>query len=99
MPRPTFKPSDLMRRILPEDLFLGMLCFERKRAERSGKKFFLLLLDAQDTVETDRQASVLQGIIKAASATRRETDPAGWYQHEVILGIIFTELLCDSTVI
>src|ERR1700693_2123624 len=91
-PRPNFNPSNLMKRILPEELFLGMLCFERKRAERSGKKFFLLLRNAQEAMGTNRQATVFQGIVKAADSARRETDLAGWYREEAILGIIFTEL-------
>jgi lipopolysaccharide/colanic/teichoic acid biosynthesis glycosyltransferase len=91
-PRPNFNPSNLMKRILPEELFLGMLCFERKRAERSGKKFFLLLLNAQEAIGTNRQATVFRGIVKAADSARRETDLAGWYREDAILGIIFTEL-------
>jgi lipopolysaccharide/colanic/teichoic acid biosynthesis glycosyltransferase len=92
VPQPHHSPSNLMQKILPEDLFLGMLCLERKRAERSGKKFLLLLLDAADAAETRRQAELLKGVINAANAARRETDPAGWYKHNSILGIIFTEL-------
>jgi len=91
-PRPHLNPSGLMQRILPEDLFLAMLCLERKRAERSSRKFLLLLLDAENATGTSRQGKVLNGIVKAADAARRETDPAGWYKHSAILGIIFTEL-------
>jgi lipopolysaccharide/colanic/teichoic acid biosynthesis glycosyltransferase len=90
--RPNFNPSNLMQRILPEELFLGMLCFERKRAERSGKKFFLLLLNAQEAIGTSRQATIFKGIVKAAESSRRETDLAGWYRDDAILGVIFTEL-------
>src|ERR1700733_8565742 len=85
-------PSDMMQRILPEDLFLGMLCLDRKRAERSGKKLALLLLDAEDAESTGRKAQILEGVIKAANVARRETDPAGWYKQNAVLGIIFTEL-------
>lgn len=92
VPRPKRNPSDLMQQTLPEELFLGMLCLERKRTERSGKRFLLLLLDAQDAAETGRQAQVLKGVIKAADAARRETDPAGWYKDSAILGIIFAEI-------
>jgi lipopolysaccharide/colanic/teichoic acid biosynthesis glycosyltransferase len=81
-----------MQRILPEELFLGMLCLDRKRAERSGKKLLLLLLDAEDAEKTGRKAQILDGAVKAAKAARRETDPAGWYRQNAILGIIFTEL-------
>ncbi len=92
VPRPKRNPSDLMQQTLPEELFLGMLCLERKRSERSGKRFLLLLLDAQDAAETGRQAQVLKGVIKAADTARRETDPAGWYKDNAILGIIFAEI-------
>jgi lipopolysaccharide/colanic/teichoic acid biosynthesis glycosyltransferase len=92
MSSPSLKPSDLMQQILPQDLFLGMICLERKRAERSRKRFSLLLLDAQDAIESDRHTPVLKALVKVVRAARRETDPAGWYKHEEVLGIIFTEL-------
>jgi len=85
-------PSDLTQRILPEELFLGILCLERKRAERSNRKFLLLLLDAAEAVETERHSQVLRGLIEAANTARRETDPAGWYKQDAILGVMFTEL-------
>jgi exopolysaccharide biosynthesis polyprenyl glycosylphosphotransferase len=69
-----------------------MLCLERKRAERSRKKLFLLLLDVDEATETNRKTEILKGVVKAANAARRETDPAGWYKQNAILGIIFTEL-------
>ena len=90
--RAAVNPSDLTQRILPEDLFLGILCLERKRAERSNRKFLLLLLDAAETVETERHNQVLKGLTEAANIARRETDPAGWYKRDAILGVIFTEL-------
>jgi len=81
-----------MQRTLPEELFLGILCLERKRAERSRKRFLLVLIDAEDAVNTDRHAQILGGVVRAADASRRETDPAGWYKDRAILGIMFTEL-------
>lgn len=89
---PALNPSDVMQSILPEELFLGMLCLERKRAERSGKKLVLVLLDAKDADKTGRRTEILDGVIRAAKAARRETDPSGWYKQNSILGIIFTEL-------
>jgi lipopolysaccharide/colanic/teichoic acid biosynthesis glycosyltransferase len=91
-PRPGYHPSDLTQRILPQDLFLSMLCFERKRAERSGKKFFLMLLDVNEAAGTPKLPGLLKGIVKVATAARRETDLAGWYKENEVLGIIFTEL-------
>ena len=81
-----------MQRILPEELFLGILCLERKRAERSRKRFLLVLIDAEDALKTDHQSQVLAGVVRAADGSRRETDPAGWYKDRAILGIMFTEL-------
>jgi exopolysaccharide biosynthesis polyprenyl glycosylphosphotransferase len=93
-PRVTTKPNpfDLTRLILSEELFLGMLCLERKRAERSENKFTLILVDARAAIEADSQAGILQRIVKAVDGARRETDLAGWYKQDAILGVIFTEL-------
>jgi lipopolysaccharide/colanic/teichoic acid biosynthesis glycosyltransferase len=90
--RPSLNPSDMMQKILSEEIFLGMLCLDRKRAERSGKRLLLLLLDAEDATKNGRKAEVLKGLVRAANAARRETDPAGWYAHDSVLGIIFTEI-------
>ncbi|MFZ3215851.1 MAG: sugar transferase [Candidatus Acidiferrales bacterium] len=88
----SLNPSDVMQRILSEELFLGMLCLDRKRAERSGKKIVLLLLDAEGADRSGRKPEILEGVVKAVKTARRETDPAGWYKQNSILGIIFTEL-------
>ena len=69
-----------------------MLCLERKRAERSGRKFLLLLLDAETAIHHSRRSEILKGMVRAANVARRETDLAGWYKHNCMLGLIFTEL-------
>src|SRR5579872_2972455 len=92
MPRPASNPLDFTRNILPEDIFLGMLCLERKRAERSGDKFTLILLDARQALNTASAHDVLRRVTKAADKARRDTDIAGWYKDHAVLGIIFTEL-------
>lgn len=89
--RPLVNPSDMMRSILSEELFLGMLCLDRKRAERSGRKILLVLLDAEDAVKSGRKQEILKDLVRAANAARRETDPSGWYKQNCVLGIIFTE--------
>jgi lipopolysaccharide/colanic/teichoic acid biosynthesis glycosyltransferase len=90
--RAILSPPDFMQQILPENVFLAMLGLERKRAERSNKKFLLLLLDADDATSIESRTSILTGIINATDAVRRDTDPAGWYKKNSIIGIIFTEL-------
>src|ERR1700744_3106359 len=83
-------PLDLTRHVLSEEFFLGMLCLERKRAERSGNNFALVLVDARE-IKPEARKSVLERIALAVAATRRETDIVGWYEAEAILGVIFTE--------
>jgi exopolysaccharide biosynthesis polyprenyl glycosylphosphotransferase len=90
--RPASNPLDFTRNILPEELFLGMLCLERKRAERSGDKFTLILLDARAALQNASTHDILRRITKAADKARRDTDIAGWYKDHAVLGIIFTEL-------
>src|ERR1035438_7268092 len=74
VPRPAFSSSDALQGILPENVFLELLCLERKRAERSNKKFLLLLLDVEDATSIEHRAEIVSGIIKAADAVRRDTD-------------------------
>jgi lipopolysaccharide/colanic/teichoic acid biosynthesis glycosyltransferase len=90
--RPASNPLDFTRNILPEEIFLGMLCLERKRAERSGDKFTLILMDARPALARASAHDVLRRITKAADKARRDTDIAGWYKDHAVLGIIFTEL-------
>lgn len=88
-----------MQHILPASLFLGMLCLERKRAERSRKTFLLVLIDAEEALRTERKQEVLDGIVRAANEARRDTDPAGWYKDASVLGIIFTEFGTPNDVV
>lgn len=100
VPRPAAKDPESLLEILPENLFLGMLCLERKRAERSRKTFLLLLINVENVELSRRRSRILEGVIEAADAARRDTDPAGWYKHNSILGIVFTELgALDNTAI
>ena len=91
-PRTAVNVSDLMQLILPEDLFLGILCLERKRAERHSRKFVLVLVDAEGIKPKKGRGRDVKGLVRAANEARRETDPAGWYKQDAIFGIIFTEV-------
>lgn len=85
-------PAGLMQQVLPEELFVGMLCLERKKAERSQRKLLLVLLDATDALHGLRHREVRKGLVRAVDAARRETDIAGWYEEGGVLGTIFTEM-------
>lgn len=81
-------PSEL----LTQDMFQRFLCWERKRAERSGKCVLLMLLNAEKLLATKQSNKVLPGIVSALSSPTRETDILGWYERNAVLAIIFTEL-------
>jgi lipopolysaccharide/colanic/teichoic acid biosynthesis glycosyltransferase len=83
--------SDGEREFLPADAFKRRFSVERKRTERSGKPFLLMLLE---TGQPYRDGSNLFGsAISALLATTRETDAVGWYKNQSTLGVIFTELV------
>jgi lipopolysaccharide/colanic/teichoic acid biosynthesis glycosyltransferase len=77
--------------IVPELSFAKMLRLERRRAERSGKPFMLVLLRGWDT-EQSESMQMVQPIAEAIAACTRETDLLGWYNEEETLGLLLTEL-------
>jgi lipopolysaccharide/colanic/teichoic acid biosynthesis glycosyltransferase len=78
--------------ILPQDAFLRMLVLERKRTERSNRRFVLLLLESQYLMKDLRQDKAIGTILTALSHSTRETDIKGWYEHGSTIGVIFTEI-------
>ena len=78
--------------LLTQDIFQRFLCWERKRAERSGKCVLLMLLNAEKLLVTKQSNKVLATIVSALSSPTRETDILGWCERNAVLGIIFTEL-------
>ena len=75
--------------IMDEHFFVLMLRIERKRTERSGKPFMLMLLDGGELFQ---DPAVLRDIATAIGASTRETDTLGWYETGSMLGVLFTEL-------
>jgi exopolysaccharide biosynthesis polyprenyl glycosylphosphotransferase len=76
--------------VLREDAFLHMLCLERKRAERSGRTFLLVLLDAVNLFEQSKRA--IPRVTSAVCSAMRETDLIGWQQENAVIGVILTEI-------
>ena len=56
---------------------MKLLCLERKRTERSGRRFVLLLLDA-GTLLKDAKVPVLANLLSAITHATRDTDLMGW---------------------
>jgi len=74
-----------------EDYFLEMLLFERKRSERSGNPFLVMMLDFTLIRLQDRHDSIIR-VIDALAVLIRETDIKGWYRYGDVVGVIFTEM-------
>ena len=78
--------------VLAEDVFRRIFCWERKRAERSGRCFLLMLVDVESILQANQCERVLSEMVSAFSSSTRETDLVGWYREGAILGVIFTEI-------
>lgn len=77
--------------VIPEPGFVGMLRFERRRTERSGRQFMLVLLSSKE-FRGKTVSPFLTGIVAAISASTRETDVLGWYEQDATLGLLMTEI-------
>src|SRR5262245_43122716 len=78
--------------VFDEKTFLRMLYLERKRAERSSRRFVLMLLETESLLKAGHNPAFLQRIVQALANSIRETDIKGWYEDGSIIGIIFTEI-------
>ena len=79
--------------VLSQELFLKMLCLERKRMERSGRRFVLMLLDPGRLLRmSGGKEPVLPRLQRILTQSVRDTDVMGWYKENSILGVIFTEV-------
>ena len=70
--------------IADEASFKRLLCLERKRSERTGANFLLVLLDGNE--------KALEKLAMPLGKTFRDTDVTGWYQLNSTIGLIFTTL-------
>ena len=80
------------RGILNEETFLRMISFERRRTERSRKPFLLMLLDMGDHLPSGATTEILSKILAGLCGSTRETDVAGWYKTDSVVGVMFTEI-------
>ena len=77
-----------------EDVFQAMLTLERRRAERSGQPFALMLLSAPTS--NGSSGRLLHRALQVVAKTSRETDLVGWYKTGTVLGIIFTQIAPEA---
>lgn len=90
VPSPPGPPAPAI--ILDEEPFVNMLRVERKRTERSGHRFVLMLLESSHLLKDGGDGSALEKVVSALAASTRETDIKGWYESGAVLGVIFTEI-------
>jgi lipopolysaccharide/colanic/teichoic acid biosynthesis glycosyltransferase len=91
-PMPAWPVTERGSGILDEKSFQRMIATERKRTERSGQPFLLLLLDAGNCLSSDTDGTVLQAVLSVLSLGSRETDVTGWYKDHSVVGVLFTEI-------
>ncbi|WP_213806327.1 sugar transferase [Granulicella sp. dw_53] len=85
--------------VLEGAAFVQMLRFERRRTERSGRQFMLVLLNSKE-FGTKLGSRLINGIAKAIGSNTRETDVLGWYEQDLTLGLLMTEIgLADATTV
>lgn len=78
--------------ILSHEAFLKMLGLERKRSERSCRRFVLMLLKPSRLHGEGDSRWRLNRIFRTLRSSTRETDITGWYEYEATIGVIFTEI-------
>lgn len=84
------------RTVLPENSFRTMIAIERKRSERSGEQFLLMLVAAAPETHHDERSRLMDLAAAALLAASRETDLVGWYSDGAIMGALFTGLVPDN---
>jgi lipopolysaccharide/colanic/teichoic acid biosynthesis glycosyltransferase len=81
--------------ILSQEPFARALYVERKRTERSGRSFVLMLLESTRLLRPENDHQELEKVLSALSRSSRDTDTRGWYAEGSTIGVIFTELGVD----
>ena len=78
-------------RIADGEVFQRVLVVERKRSERSGQAFVLLLLDL-GALPGDGTSPARQAALAALSAAKRDSDILGWFERPRVAGLILPEI-------
>lgn len=89
-PRPVRDLTDL--EFLDQKTFTRMLCLERKRVERSDRRFVLMLLEWEAPARSKRELLPAKKILQKLMLSTRDTDIKGWYKEDATIGVIFTEI-------
>ena len=77
---------------LDDAAFARLLRLERKRTDRSGRRFILMLLDLGRLLQYRDNTKAFTDFTDTLSVSTRETDAKGWYKDGSVFGVIFTEI-------
>jgi lipopolysaccharide/colanic/teichoic acid biosynthesis glycosyltransferase len=74
--------------------FTRILSLERKRTDRSQRSFLLLLLELSLRLREGQRwrRRLIKNVIQSLQSCARQTDVIGWYKHNAVIGVVFTEL-------
>jgi lipopolysaccharide/colanic/teichoic acid biosynthesis glycosyltransferase len=78
--------------VLNEGTFKRMIAVERKRTERSGEPFLLMLLEAGNPQSLEKNEKALINILSVLPLSIRDTDIIGWYKDRTTVAVMFTGL-------
>lgn len=84
------------REVLSQKAFHRVISIERRRTERSRKPFLLMLLDMGDHLPTETNGKHLAKLLGALASLTRQTDVAGWYETDRIVGVLFIEICLEE---
>ena len=79
-----------------EDAFRQMVVLDRKRTERSGMPFLLMLLTVGNQEDPGKARAALGGTLSALLKSTRQTDVIGWYKNHKTIGVVFTGFSMDE---
>jgi lipopolysaccharide/colanic/teichoic acid biosynthesis glycosyltransferase len=85
-------PSIGAHELRNEETFKRIISVERKRAERSGELFLLMLLETSNQQCVAKNEKNLTNILSVLALSMRATDVIGWYKDRATVGVMFTGL-------
>lgn len=81
--------------IANEEAFHYFLAMERRRSQRSGRCFLLLVAKLKESSETRIDSTGAFRLFSALQLTLRESDVIGWYREDRILGALLNQPSAD----
>lgn len=90
--RPKQHQDAFYEELFAQGQFLKLLQLEQLRAERSGRRFVLMLIESKNLLASNDSKNVIRGLLRELRTATRATDVTGWYNDGTTIGTIFTEI-------